>query len=108
MLRGGKLIAFLDSYAYFDQQPDMQNPLGGTTAGQSTFYRLLKQWGLGMEMGKVRRRPDLRQRRRPALLPTLLTLPQDALNKDDVVTSRVGTLLLAVRAACSPASPPRA
>src|SRR5450759_5323776 len=53
ILRGGKLIAFLDSYAYFDQQPDMQNPFGGNNAGQSTFYRLLKAWGLSMEMGKV-------------------------------------------------------
>ena len=36
ILRGGKMIAFLDSYAYFDQQPDMQNPFGGNNAGQST------------------------------------------------------------------------
>ena len=33
VLRGGKLIAFLDSYAYFDQQPDMQNPFGGIAGG---------------------------------------------------------------------------
>ena len=39
ILRGGKMIAFLDSYAYFDQQPDLQNPFGGNNAGQSTFYR---------------------------------------------------------------------
>ncbi|MEI7682455.1 MAG: hypothetical protein WCK07_23880, partial [Betaproteobacteria bacterium] len=30
----------------------------------------------------------------PRILPTLLSLPQDALNKDDVVTSRVGQLLI--------------
>ncbi len=94
VLRGGKLIAFMDSFAYFDQQPDMQNPLGGTAAGQSTFYRLLKHWGYGMEMGKVAADLTYASGAGPRILPTLLSLPQDALNKDDVVTSRVGTLLV--------------
>ena len=94
VLRGGKMIAFLDSFAYFDQQPDMQNPLGGTAAGQSTFYRLLKQWGLGMEMGKVVADLTYASGAGPRILPTLLTLPQDALNKDDVATSQTGTLLV--------------
>jgi ABC-type uncharacterized transport system involved in gliding motility auxiliary subunit len=95
ILRGGKMIAFLDSYSYFDQQPDVQNPFGGSNAGQSTFYRLLKAWGLGMEMGKVVADLTYASGTGSGLLPTLLLLPQDALNKDDVVTSRVGTLLYA-------------
>jgi len=94
ILRGGKLIAFLDSYAYFDQQPDLQNPLGGTAAGQSMFYRLFKQWGLGMEMGKVVADLTYASGSGSTLLPTLLSLNADALNKDDVVTSQVGTLLI--------------
>jgi ABC-type uncharacterized transport system involved in gliding motility auxiliary subunit len=93
ILRGGKMIAFLDSYAYFDQQPDVQNPFGGNNAGQSTFYRLLKAWGLSMEMGKVVADLTYASGTGSGLLPTLLSLPQDALNKDDVVTSSVGTLL---------------
>lgn len=94
ILRGGKMIAFLDSYAYFDQQPDLQNPFGGSNAGQSTFYHLLKQWGLGMEMGKVVGDLTYASGAGPRILPTLLSLPQEALNKDDVVTSQVGTLLV--------------
>jgi ABC-type uncharacterized transport system involved in gliding motility auxiliary subunit len=94
ILRGGKMIAFLDSYAYFDQQPDMNNPLGGNAAGQSTFYRLLKQWGYGMEMGKVVADLTYASGAGSRLLPTLLNLPQEALNKDDVVTSHVGTMLI--------------
>jgi len=94
ILRGGKLIAFLDSYAYFDQQRDLQNPFGGSTAGQSTFYRLLKQWGIGMEMGKVVADLTFASGSGSRLLPTLLSLNSDALNKDDVVTSQVGTLLV--------------
>jgi len=94
ILRGGKLIAFLDSYAYFDQQRDVQNPFGGTNAGQSTFYTLLKQWGIGMEMGKVAADLTYASGSGSRLLPTLLSLNADALNKDDVVTSQVGTLLI--------------
>ena len=94
ILRGGKMIAFLDSYAYFDQQPDLQNPFGGNNAGQSTFYRLLKHWGLGMEMGKVVADLTYASGAGPRILPTLLALTPDALNKDDVVTSQVGTLLV--------------
>lgn len=94
ILRGGKMIAFLDSYAYFDQQPDLQNPFGGNNAGQSTFYRLLKQWGIGMEMGKVVGDLTYASGAGPRILPTLLSLPQEALNKDDVVTSQVGTMLI--------------
>ena len=94
ILRGGKMIAFLDSYAYFDQQPDLQNPFGGNNAGQSTFYHLLKQWGLGMEMGKVVGDLTYASGAGPRILPTLLSLPQEALNKDDVVASQVGTMLI--------------
>jgi len=94
ILRGGKLIAFLDSYAYFDQQRDMNNPFGGNAAGQSTFYHLLKQWGLGMEMGKVVADLTYASGAGPRILPTLLSLTPEALNKDDVVTSQVGTLLV--------------
>src|SRR4051812_32177022 len=94
ILRGGKMIAFLDSYSYFDQQPDLQNPFGGNNAGQSTFYHLLKQWGYGMEMGKVVADLTYASGAGPRILPTLLSLNGDALNKDDVVASQVGTLLL--------------
>src|SRR5688572_13364860 len=94
VLRGGKMIAFLDSYAYFDQQRDMQNPLGGNTAGQSTFYRLLKHWGYGMEMGKVVADLTYASGAGPRILPTLLSLTSDAFNKEDVVTSQVGTMLV--------------
>ena len=94
ILRGGKMIAFLDSYAYFDQQPDMQNPLGGNAAGQSTFYHLLKHWGLAMEMGKVVGDLTYASGAGPRILPTLLSLSADALNKDDVVMSQLGTMLV--------------
>ena len=93
ILRGGKLIAFVDPYAYFDQQPDMQNPFGGSQAGQSTLYNLFKAWGIELTNQVV---ADLTfaSGQGPRLLPTLLQLNQDALNQDDVVMSQVGTLLV--------------
>ena len=94
VLRGGKLIAFLDPYAYFDQQPDMQNPFGGNQAGQSTFYNLFKAWGVEPEMGKVIADLTFASGEGPRLLPTLLNLNTQALNMEDVVTSQVGTLLI--------------
>lgn len=94
VLRGGKLIAFVDPYAYFDQQPDMQNPFGGSRAGQSTFYRLFKAWGLEMDLGKVIADMTFASGAGPRLLPTLLSLNTEALDMNDVVTSQVGTLLI--------------
>ena len=82
VLRGGKLIAFLDPYAYFDQQPDLQNPFGGNQAGQSTFYNLFKAWGI--DVGRwTRSIADLTfaSGAGPRLLPTLLSLNTQALNR---------------------------
>jgi len=93
VLRGGKLIAFVDPYAYFDQQPDFQNPFGGSQAGQSTFYNLFKAWGIDVDMGKVIADLTFASGAGPRLLPTLLALTTQALNPDDVVASQVGTLL---------------
>lgn len=94
VLRGGKLIAFMDPYAYFDQQPDMMNPLGGSKAGQSMLYNLMKAWGIEMNMNKVVADMTYASGAGPQLLPTLLSLNNEALNQNDVVASQVGTLLV--------------
>jgi len=94
VLRGGKLIAFVDPYAYFDQQPDLQNPFGGSQAGQSSFYTLFKAWGVEPTMNQVVADLTYASGAGPRLLPTLLSLNQEALNQDDVVMSQVGTLLV--------------
>ncbi|HKA40047.1 MAG TPA: GldG family protein, partial [Burkholderiales bacterium] len=79
VLRGGKLIAFVDPYAYFDQQPDLQNPFGGNQAGSSTFYNLFKAWGIDVDMGKVIADLTYASGSGPRLLPTLLNLNNQAL-----------------------------
>ena len=72
----------------------MQNPFGGSRAGQSTLYRLFKAWGVDMNLGKVIADMTYASGEGPRLLPTLLSLNTQALNMDDVVTSQVGTLLI--------------
>ena len=94
VLRGGKLIAFVDPYAYFDQEPDMQNPFGGNQAGSSTLYNLFKGWGVEMDGGKVMADMTFPSGEGPRLLPTLLNLTSDAFNMDDIVMSQVGTMLV--------------
>lgn len=94
VLRGGKLIAFVDPYAYFDQQPDMQNPFGGNQAGQSMLYNMFKAWGLEVDGGKVIADMTFPSGSGPRLLPTLLSLNTEAFNMDDVVMNQVGTMLV--------------
>src|SRR4029079_3718775 len=47
VLRGGKLIAFVDPYAYFDQQPGPMPGMGGG-GSSSTLDRLFMAWGVTM------------------------------------------------------------
>src|SRR5688572_12462590 len=51
VLRGGKLIAFVDPYAYFDQMPTM--PGIPPQASSSTLPTLFKAWGIEMAPGTV-------------------------------------------------------
>jgi len=95
IMRGGKLIAFVDPYMYFDQQRDMQNPLGGTQAGQSSLPALMKAWGFEMDMTKVLADLTYASGAGPRLLPTLINLTGNSLNTEDPVTSQVGSLLYA-------------
>ena len=94
VLRGGKLMAFVDPYAYFDQQPDLQNPFGGNQAGGSTLYNLFKGWGVELDGGKVIADMTFPSGSGPRLLPTLLMLTNDAFNMEDIVMSQVGTMLV--------------
>jgi ABC-type uncharacterized transport system involved in gliding motility auxiliary subunit len=94
VLRGGKLIAFVDPFAYFDQQPDLQNPFGGNQAGQSMLYNLFKAWGIEVDGGKVIADMTFPSGSGPRLLPTLLSMDGRAFNMDDVVMNQVGTLLI--------------
>ena len=95
VLRGGKLIAFVDPHMHFDQQPNPMMPMAAGQPGQSSLPRLFKAWGVGMEGGKVLADVGYASGAGQRLTPTILTLNRGALNRDDVATSQIETLLLA-------------
>jgi ABC-type uncharacterized transport system involved in gliding motility auxiliary subunit len=94
VLRGGKLIAFLDPYAYFDQQPGMPGlpPQGGSSSG---LPALLKAWGVDMPQGKVVSDVVFGSGSGARYTPTVLTLNRTAFSRDDIVTGSIETLLYA-------------
>ncbi|MCC6212737.1 MAG: GldG family protein [Burkholderiales bacterium] len=93
VLRGGKLIAFVDPLAFFDQQ---QGPMGmGGGGTSSSLPRLFKAWGVDMNPGKVLADVVFASGAGQRYTPTVLTLNRTAFNRDDVATSQIETLLYA-------------
>jgi len=91
VLRGGKLIAFVDPYAYFDQQPTM--PGVPPQPSSSTLPSLFKAWGVSFDAGKVVSDVVFGSGGGPRYTPTVLSLNRTAFNRDDIVTSQIETLL---------------
>ena len=92
VLRGGKLIAFLDPSAYFDQLGQMGGMGGGGTP--SSLDKLLKAWGLSFDSGKVVLDMRYLTGAGARTLPTLLSLNDNAFSRDDITTARLGSLLM--------------
>src|SRR6266576_1476952 len=92
VLRGGKLIAFLDPSAYFDQLGQMGGMGGGGTP--SSLDKLLKAWGLAFDSGKVVLDMRYLTGAGARTLPTLLSLNDNAFDPHDVATARLGSLLM--------------
>jgi len=91
VLRGGKLIAFVDPNAYFDQMGQMGGMGGGTP---SSLDKLFKAWGLAFDSGKVVLDMNFQTGAGARTLPTLLSLNDAAFAPNDIVTSRLGSLLM--------------
>ena len=94
VMRGGKLIAFVDPYAYFDQQPSPMPGIGGGGTS-SSLPKLFTAWGVEMNPGKVLADVVYASGAGQRYTPTVLTLNRTAFNRDDVVTSQIETLLYA-------------
>lgn len=95
VLRGGKLIAFVDPYMFFDQQPNPMMPNMPGQPGSSSLPRLFKAWGINMDQGKVIADVTYASGAGQRFTPTVITLNKTAFSKDDVATSQIDTLLLA-------------
>jgi ABC-type uncharacterized transport system involved in gliding motility auxiliary subunit len=97
VLRGGKLLAFLDPHAFFDQRHDQMAQVLGESSGQSSLDKLLKAWGLSMDLNKVVADMTFagRNPQNGGAMPTVLMENKDGINKDDIVTSQIDNLVLA-------------
>ena len=95
IMRGGKLVAFLDPVSLLDKNSQSSMMGGQMPGGGSSLDKLIKAWGLQFDTSKAV--GDLKFMNRQARLgsgenPCWLDLAEDGLNKDDVVTSQVGDL----------------
>jgi len=93
VLRGGKLIAFVDPYAYFDQVPTM--PGMPPMPSSSSLPTLFKAWGIEFDPNKVISDAVFGSGGGARYTPTVLSLNRTALSRDDVVTGSIETLLYA-------------
>jgi ABC-type uncharacterized transport system involved in gliding motility auxiliary subunit len=93
VLRGGKLIAFVDPYAYFDQNPTM--PGVPAEPSSSNLPTLFKAWGVSMDPGKVISDVVFGSGGGQRYTPTVLSLNRTAFSRDDIVTGQIETLLYA-------------
>ena len=93
VLRGGKLIVFVDPYAYFDQAPTMPGIPAQPTS--STLPLLFKAWGVQMDPGKVVSDVVFGSGSGARYTPTVLSLNRTAFSRDDIVTGTIETLLYA-------------
>jgi ABC-type uncharacterized transport system involved in gliding motility auxiliary subunit len=100
VLRGGKLVAFVDPMSIADNRNSMMNPMQQATAGGANLEKLLRAWGVEYDPGKVV--ADMTYKTmiggrdgRPQETPTVLSLTRDAINAEDIVTSQLDNILLA-------------
>ncbi len=105
VLRGGKLMAFLDAQCLADnrQQNQMMPNMGG---GGSSLDKLLKAWGVQFDTTKVvadmRYQMQLRGRNGDAQnAPAWLGLNGEAINTNDVATSQLDNIWLPLSGAFS-------
>ena len=97
VLRGGKLVAFLDANSLVDNSRANQNPMFGQMGGGgSSLDKLLKAWGIQFANTKVL--ADMSYRMEVggdgpgAQRPTWLSLTSDAIDTNDVVTSQIDNI----------------
>ncbi|MBI3874365.1 MAG: Gldg family protein [Verrucomicrobia bacterium] len=101
VLRGGKLIAFVDPVNVIDAQQNGGNPMmGGGPPSGSTLDKLFKAWGVEFDKTKVVADPNfittMRGRSgRPEKNPCWLSLDRSALAEDSA-TFQIDNLLLAM------------
>ena len=96
VLRGGKLIAFLDPKAVRDPSSQMQpNLLQSAASGGASLDSLLRAWGLSFDVTHVVSDKEYRTPTGDGQLNSyLLSLPEKAIDPNDIATSEISTLIM--------------
>lgn len=99
VLKGGKLIGFVDPLSLIDAQSNPQaNPMQAAMSGGSHLEKLTKAWGLEFDQNKVVADMNFVTRinrgGRAESAPAVLSMTRDGLNADDVVTGQIDSLLV--------------
>jgi len=99
ILRGGKLLAFLDPMPYVIDSKEQNQMLGNMPNTGSSLDKLLKAWGLAFDTSKVV--ADLNFKMQlggrggaPQEAPAVLSLSGEGINPDDIVTSQIDNVWL--------------
>jgi len=100
VMRGGKLVAFLDPLSVLDSRSNAQNPLQAAAGSGASLDKLLKAWGLEFDLQKVvsdkRFLTELQDPKtgRPQANPSFLSLTGAAMDTNDVATTQLGRMIL--------------
>ena len=98
VMRGGKLVAFLDPLPMVDSREQNQM-LGNIPNSGSNLDKLLKAWGLSFDTSKVVADMNFKMQiggrgGQPQEAPAVLAVTSQGLNDNDIVTSQIDSLWL--------------
>jgi ABC-type uncharacterized transport system involved in gliding motility auxiliary subunit len=101
VMRGGKLLAFLDAMSVIDRPNQPNNPMANMLpGGGSSLPKLLQAWGISFDTTKIvadlnftRSLPHGRGQA-PQPTPSYLFINPDGINKNDVTTAQLDNLVL--------------
>jgi ABC-type uncharacterized transport system involved in gliding motility auxiliary subunit len=99
VLRGGKLIAFLDPQSALMARQQQNPMMGGGQNTSASLDKLLKAWGLQFDTSKIVADLDFKMELennngQPMENPAWLALTPEGINQNDVVTSEIDSLWL--------------
>jgi ABC-type uncharacterized transport system involved in gliding motility auxiliary subunit len=98
IMRGGKLVAFLDPLPLIDTKEQNQM-LGAIPNSGSSMDKLLKAWGISFDTGKVVADMKFKMQvggrnGQPQDAPAFLSITPAGINKEDIVTSQIDNIWL--------------
>ena len=98
VMRGGRLIAFLDAQAISDQTKNPQNPMMPNFGANANLDKLLKTWGLTFDSAKVAADMNfvtrIARNNRPEAYVSVLSMNTNGISREDIVTAQIDNMLL--------------